>query len=72
MFTSSRLRPDVILPLRCAECHGTVRVTYHPLSDVTGMTMEVGNIYHCPHCHQQVSLPLPGLLIPPVQARYDS
>ncbi len=72
MLTHSRLRPDVILPLHCAECHGKVRVTYHPLSDVPDVARRVGNIYHCPHCHQQVSLPLPGLLIPPVQVRYDS
>lgn len=57
---------DVILPMCCELCTGKVHVRYAPSKG-----RATANVYHCPHCHQTVRLELPGLIVPPVQIRYN-
>lgn len=57
---------DVMLPVSCSRCDGKVLVTYQPAAG-----SDIWNCYHCPHCHERVRIPLPGLIVPPVQIRRD-
>ncbi len=61
---------DVTLPVHCPACNGKLSVTFeanvgpHRAPNVRAM-------YTCPHCRKKVDIMLPGLLVPPVQIRYE-
>ncbi len=61
---------DVILPLQCPLCSGKVLVTYEAAKHTLGV-QKIRNHYTCPHCRKQTEIEVPGLLVPPVQVRYD-